>query len=326
VHSSISSSDPSCVDAVPFHERGERTGLDRFTIVLLATILGVLGVTEAVTVIAFDRTSKVQQREVAQRRALLSVSDSATQDTPHVAVLGNSLMLDGTDVPLLASKIEPRFVPVPYFVLGTEYFDWYFGLKRLFAEGVRPRYVVLGLSPNQFASFYTRGNYSARYLFQRTDLLEVARKTHMDPTTASEFVLSHFSKFFSTRDVTRGFIMTRLLPSVAAFLHNSRPGNNRQPSMDQALLRQLGPERIVALDHLCRVNGSQFMLVIPPTYERGAETIAEIGKTLGVRVLVPVNEELGPSYYQIDGFHLSQKGAEIFTRRLAEALLNEASE
>src|SRR5207247_4039853 len=143
--------------------------------------------------------------EMAQRETLLEVRDTTTSESPHVAVLGNSLLLDGVNVPLLKASTEAKIVPVPYFVLATLYYDWYYGLKRLFAEGMRPRYVLIGLSPNQFASFYTRGNYSARYLFQRSDLLEVARKTQMDRTTASGFVVAHFSEFYSTRDVTSGF-------------------------------------------------------------------------------------------------------------------------
>ena len=84
---------------------------------------------------------------------------------------------------------------------------------------------------------------------------------------------------------------------------------------------------MVALEHLCRANGSRFMLVIPPSYEKGVETIAEIGKEQGIPVLVPVrNEAFDFSYYQSDGFHLNENGAQIFTLRLAEKLLNELSE
>jgi hypothetical protein len=261
--------------------------------------------------------------EKSQRQALLMVTDSLQDGARHVAVLGNSLLLDGVDVPLLAKQIEPTLVPVPYFVLATTYYDWFFGLKRLFAEGMRPRYVLLGLSPNQLASPRTLGDYAARYLFQGGDLLEIARKTRMDGTTASGFFLSHFSQYYSTRRVTRGFVLSRTLPGVEQLLSDllSAP---REPQTPDPELSLLAAERLGALDQLCRVNGSRFMLVIPPTYQNGAETIARIGSALHVMVLVPVAAEaLDATYYKNDGFHLNDKGARHFTTRLATTLLDE---
>ena len=219
---------------------GQAIRLDRFTITLLALVVVSLLTVELLTRVAFDRTSKVQVREVAQRKSLMTVKDSGVGD-PRVAVLGNSLMLSGVDVPLLTQKLEPNYTPVPYFVLGTEYYDWYYGLKRLFAEGVRPRYVLLGLSPNQLVSTYTRGDYSARYLFLAGDLPTVARQTHMDLTTASGFMLSHFSEAYSTREITRGFLMSRFLPQVGELLHN-RLGATHAPDIDDATLRRANEE------------------------------------------------------------------------------------
>jgi hypothetical protein len=229
-------------------------------------------------------------------------------------------MLDGVDVPLLDANLKREAVPAPYFVLATEYYDWFFGLKRLFAEGVRPRYVVLGLSPSQLASSRTRGDYSARYLFQKSDLLEVAQKTHMDATTASGFMLSHFSEYYSTRGVIRRFVLSRVLPRVAELLH-SRLGSFREPDIEDATLRQLSVERLAALDQLCRANGSRFILVVPPTYQKGADTIAQAGKERGVTVLVPAPyATLDASDFETDGFHLNEKGSKVFTTQLAAEL------
>src|SRR5208337_619075 len=108
-------------------------------------------------------------REISERRALLSVRDDGESQDPHVVLIGNSLMLEGIDGPLLRAQLNPRYVPVPYFVLGTNYYDWFFGLRRLFAEGMRPEYIVIGLSPNQLASSDVRGDISARYLIQQSD-------------------------------------------------------------------------------------------------------------------------------------------------------------
>jgi hypothetical protein len=294
--------------------------MDRFTVRLLCTVFTLLALVEAVSVVGFDRTSQVQRRELSERRALLGVRDPEVSDDPHVAVLGNSLMLEGVDVSQLRAKIGPMYIPVPYFVLATNYYDWFFGLKRLFAEGMRPRYVLLGLSPNQLAAPGTRGDYSARYLFQQSDLIEVVRETHMDATTASGFLLAHYSEYYSTREATRGFVMIRVLPSVGELFHNLS-GAFRDPEINAAVLEALAADRLTALDRLCRANGSHFILVVPPSYQKGADVIGRVGHERGVTVLLPVAEnEFDASYYQSDGVHLNGKGSQMFTTRLAASL------
>lgn len=308
--SSISSSDHS-----PGHAR-----IDRFTVALLCTVFAVLALTEAASVVGFDRTSRVQRRELSQRRTLMVVRDSEADDDPHIAVVGNSLMLEGVEVSLLRAKMEPTYAPVPYFVLGTYYYDWFFGLKRLFAEGMRPRYVLLGLSPNQLAAPGIKGDYSARYLFQQSDLIKVVRETHMDATTASEFLLAHYSEYYSTRETTRGFFMSQALPGVGELLH-SRLGNFRDPDIKESALGPLAGDRLAALDQLCRANGSNFIFVVPPSYQKGAEIIGWVGRQRGITVLLPVAEdEFDGTYYQSDGFHLNRKGSQVFTTRLAADL------
>jgi hypothetical protein len=310
MHSSISNSEIG-------HSNAKLT---RFTIALLSTALALLIVVEAINVLGFDRISKVERRESAQRKALLSVKDEQAHPPYHMAVLGNSLMLEGLDVEVLADQLKGDAEPVPYLVLATDYYDWYFALKRLFAEGMRPRYILLGLSPNQLMSNRTRGEYAAQYLFQTGDLFEVAQKTHMDATTASSFMLSHVSKYYGTRQITRGYILKELLPGVAELLHATL-GVFRDPTVPSDAILTVGADRLKALNALCNANGAQFMLVVPPTYQLGAETIAQAGKDSGVQVFVPVKTgTFDSSYFQADGFHLNQRGAAIFSKQLAAEL------
>jgi lysophospholipase L1-like esterase len=299
---------------------------DRFTVVLLGTIVVILASLEFMSRERFDSVSKVQRREVSERKALLAVRDTGAIQDPHVAVVGNSLMLEGTDLPLLKARLNPRYVPVPYFVLGTNYYDWFFGLTRLFAEGMRPEYVVVGLSPNQLASSDVRGDISARYLIQQSDLLSIVRQTHMDATRASEFILAHYSEYYSTREITRGYIMSRVLPSVGELLH-SRYASTRDPKIDESALKALAVSRLAALNQLCQANGARLLFVVPPSYQKGAKTIAIAGKEERVTVLVPVDDDqLDGGDYQKDGIHLNDKGAEIFTTKLAESLNRELPE
>lgn len=297
-----------------------RTRIDRFTIVLLSTMIALLALTETATVVAFDSTSRVQRREVSQRRTLLSVRDSGAGAEPHLAVLGNSLMLEGVDVSLLRAQMAPMYEPVEYCVLGTYYYDWLFGLKRLFAEGMRPSYVLLGLSPNQLAAPGIKGDYSARYLFQQPDLMEVVRRTHMNATRASGFFLAHYSQYYSTRELSRGYVMSKFLPGVGELLHK-RVGRPRDPENVESVLRLLAGDRLAALDELCHASGSRLIFVVPPSWDKGAEIIRQIGRRRGITVLLPVAEgEFDLSYYQSDGIHLNLKGSEVFTGRLATDL------
>ena len=313
--SSISSSEPSTSERASGGKQ-----IDRFTVILLCTTVAFLLMIEAISRVSFDSTSKVQRREAGERHSLLAVNDAGSSNDPHVALLGNSLMLEGIDLSILDARLEPNYLPISYFVLGTNYYDWYFGLKRLFAEGMRPRYVVLGLSPYQLATSDLRGEMSARYLIQQSDLLETVRKTHMDATQASGLVLAHYSEFYSTRDTTRGFIMSRLLPKVGELLHE-RFSVYRDPEIPKSVLEPLAAKRLSETAELCRGYGATFVLVVPPTYQKGAETIVEAGKERGVSVLVPVKDnEFDSTFYQPDGFHLNKKGSEIFTQRLSEEL------
>jgi hypothetical protein len=297
--------------------------MNRFTILLLGTALVLLSATEGLSRLGFDRISKVQRRQLSQRRTLLSTRDTPSTTTPHIAVLGNSLMLDGVSVPLLEEKLQTVAAPVPYFVLATEYYDWLFGLKRLYAEGARPRFVLLGLSPNQLASPRSHGDFSAQYLFEGSDLMEIARETHMDATTATGFFLSKVSKFYGTREITRSFILNAVLPGVSQ-LFQAKLVNVHPPEVPATTLRALTAERLSAVNELCRANGSQFVLVIPPTDQKGSDTISVVGKELGIPVLVPVADGvLDQSFYQADGFHLNEMGAQFFTLQLATELKHE---
>ncbi len=89
----------------------------------------------------------------------------------------------------------------------------------------------------------------------------------------------------------------------------------------KSALEPLAASRLAALDELCRSNGAHLLFVVPPTYQEGAGTIAVAGQGRGVVVLVPVEyDQFDASEYQEDGFHMNEKGAEIFTLRLAESL------
>lgn len=114
--------------------------------------------------------------------------------------------------------------------------------------------------------------------------------------------------------------MSRVLPGVGELLHG-RLGIFHDPEIKEAVLEPLAVDRLTALEQLCRANGSQFLLAVPPSYQKGAHVIEEAGRERGIPVLVPVADgEFDASYYQSDGIHLNTKGSQEFTARLAASL------
>lgn len=114
--------------------------------------------------------------------------------------------------------------------------------------------------------------------------------------------------------------MSSVFPSVGQLLHNEF-ATFRDPEVEKPVLERVASERLGQLNRLCQEYGSHFIFVIPPTYQKGEQTIALSGWKEGTRVLVPVRQgEFDSSYYQSDGFHLNDKGALIFTARLTDEL------
>ena len=84
------------------------------------------------------RMSKGQQREVEDRRAAVLLQPRMPDGSTSILVVGNSLLLHGIDRARLQREMGSRYHVVLYPIEGTTYLDWYFGLRRLFADGARP--------------------------------------------------------------------------------------------------------------------------------------------------------------------------------------------
>ena len=117
--------------------------------------------------------------------------------------------------------------------------------------------------------------------------------------------------------------MSRVLPSVGELLHG-RYASVRDPDISTPVLKHVAAIRLAELDNLCLSNGAHLLFVVPPTYQKGAETILEVGKERGITAFVPVNDgEFDLTDFQSDGIHMNEKGSHIFTERLTEWLNRE---
>jgi hypothetical protein len=55
-----------------------------------------------------------------------------------VLMVGNSLLLEGVDVHRLQKLTSAQMRIYPIFLEATGYYDWFYGLQRLFRDGARP--------------------------------------------------------------------------------------------------------------------------------------------------------------------------------------------
>lgn len=72
----------------------------------------------------------------------------------------------------------------------THYLDWYFGLRRLLEEGLRPSLIVLSLATDQLASSFTLGEEFAHRQMSTQDFPLAIQETKLDRTTASTYLFA----------------------------------------------------------------------------------------------------------------------------------------
>lgn len=177
---------------------------------------------EAATRVGFRRISRIESRIASQYTAASTLRRTPGKKT--ILFLGNSLPLEGINVPYLQRALGKGTICVPFFIEQTQYLDWYFGMRRLFQEGSRPDTVVLSMNISHLVSPAIRGDYSAYYLFRAADIPEIGRETQSGMTATSGLLLSHFSLFYAGRTPLRNFLLTKVDHPTAIFSTSSARG------------------------------------------------------------------------------------------------------
>jgi hypothetical protein len=233
-------------------------------------------------------------------------------------MVGNSLLLKGVDVDRLQELTSGTLRIFPIFLEGTCYYDWLYGLRRLFRQGARPQVVIVGLEVNT-ALENGVWDESPMTIFDARDVLGVASDLGLDHTATSDLLLSHWSTFWATRSFVRRRILLHIVPHFEDLFPFIR-----------AKTVPLGPEfettvasRMGSLRELCETYGAKLILLVPPTpsSESAVHQMAMASQKVGVKALVPIDPMvLSASFYQADAIHLNSKGAARFTSALANAL------
>jgi len=269
---------------------------------------------------AFPRVSRVRGRIEAERNAARKLARAG--DRPAVLFVGNSLFERGIDVPQLRQDL-PNYNVARFVVSDTSYFDWYYGLQRLFSEGSRPQIVVVGLSTRNLVLQRIEGDLSANLLIRTADVNRVGDRLRKDNTAVSNLYFSNLSAFYGDRTQFRKWLLTTIMPDVESLGSSFRP--KPVPDLAPPQLLEVAQQRLQAMQKVCADNGATLVLVIPPTLNREEDAIAavqEAGKRAGVPVLSPIHPgELGPEYFR-DGVHLTDAGAVRFTSSLSSDLLH----
>jgi hypothetical protein len=318
MHSSISNSE-SIPHSAPGRRRGKRI---RFaTIALIASVVAVTVFSEIASRYAFPRISHIEARIRGDERQVAAISSSAAAPSaPVVLLVGNSLLLRGLDYPRIQTEMTPDVQVVRFVIENTEYLDWYYGLRHLFASGVRPSTVVVCLSIGQAVSSRTLGDYSARHLFGVSELLPVAHDAGMDATRTSGLVLAHWSSFYSSRATIRNFILNRTAPGYAAAMHSIADNIKETLPPDEELVAK-ARAHTQALQQLCRQYGVELIILVPPSLGRYNDLLVSAAELEHVKVDDPLPfGSLGPEFFRPDGSHLNEKGAMVFTEALARSL------
>ncbi|HEY7212350.1 MAG TPA: hypothetical protein VH477_18895 [Bryobacteraceae bacterium] len=290
--------------------------------VLLLLLAAIFAAVEVFARFVVDRASNVEvmvQREhqeaVAIRRA--GEGDASRQ----LLVVGNSLVGMDLDFPRLARSLGPDWQAHRYWLYNTSYDDWYFGLKRLFADGSRPDAVAVTLAPLSVYHTGIRGDYSSFYLFRPADMRAIAAEADLDKTQVSGLLLARYSRFYGLRSEIRKVLLQRILPDLPRMNELFHRGTGKALSGNE--VGAVVAPRLAKLRQLIESNGAQMVLIFPPMPKAELEYRDEMvaaAQSAGVPLLMPVSGADVPAATFIDNIHLSPAGAELYTATLAPVL------
>jgi hypothetical protein len=250
----------------------------------------------------------------------IKVRPSRPGEPASVLLVGNSLLLYGVDVDRLHELTSGRMRIYPIFLEATGYYDWLYGLRRLFRRGARPQVVVVGLPVDLFLGTGVRQDYSPLMLFDARDVLGVASDLRLDNTATSNLLLEHSSTFWDRRSALRAEVLRQIVPHFEDLfsLVKTTPTIPQGPEFEAVAI-----SRLRTLRELCEANGAKLIILVPPTpsSESAVRQMAMASQKVGVQTFVPIDPgALSSKFYQPDALHLNSEGAALFTSALATDL------
>jgi hypothetical protein len=274
---------------------------------------------EVFTIYLKKHYSRTYARVSRQYVEAVKVRPAARGEPTSVLMVGNSLLLKGVDVDRFQELTSGTLRVYPIFLEGTGYYDWLYGLRRLFRQGARPQVVVVGLEVN---TSLQNGVWeeSPMMIFDAGDVLGVASDLGLDHTATSDLLLSHVSAFWNMRGFLRRGILVHMIPHYEELF----PFIRSELTIPQGVeFESIAMSRLRTLRELCEAHGAKLILLIPPTpsSESAVHRMAMASEKVGVQALVPIDPRaLSARFYQPDAIHLNSEGAVRFTSALASDL------
>ena len=299
----------------------ESRSASRAIIVLLAALSGYFCALEVVTRMAFPRINHIWRTIQADHLRAVSLRPDAPDKSVTMLIVGNSYLEVGVNRDSLQREIAPNYSLAYLPMSGTSYLDWYFGLRRLFAEGSRPAIVGVCLSTRDLLSDTTYGGSFANSLMLKSDTLHVKQQSHLDNTAASEYFFANFSSWMGHRGEIHNWLLRKTAPGMNDLALYFKPKNHPPPPTEEIVAKAL--PRLRLLNELCRANGARFFLLIPPTRDvnDASNELQAAAAKEGLLVVLPFQHAELPENVFIDGAHLNPRGATLFTERLGPTLI-----
>ncbi len=199
-------------------------------------------------------------QEYAKARAI-GQDGSHRAGTCWSSAIRCSMKASSSSVSAVRSKSE--YDARRYMVEQTVYYDWLYGLRRLYREGARPDIVVVMLGTGHWLSPTIRGDYSAQYLWSAADLPLVARDLGMHPTQATDLMFAGVSKFWGARAEMRNFVLGHLMPDLAD-LHERLERRRSASDGGCRHRRRCSRRGSRACAQVTDEHGSELVLLVPP--------------------------------------------------------------
>src|SRR5262249_5049898 len=144
----------------------------------------------------------------------------------------------------------------------TEYLEQYYVLRSLLRDGSRPHDVILCTSIDHLLENGTRGEFMSRYM-GASDVASLARRQHLDATTASGLMFAPWSEWYAFRAETRKAVMGAVLPNVRdlATILGRQHAKLHTPDEVQAKAEP----RLQELKALCDLYGVRLTILVLPS-------------------------------------------------------------
>jgi hypothetical protein len=275
---------------------------------------------EILTSYSLKRHSETYARVAQQYTEALKARPSSPGEPASVLMVGNSLLLYGVDVDRLQTLTSGRIRIYPIFLEATGYYDWLYGLQRLFRDGARPQLVVMGVGMNSFFADSVRRDYAPMMFFDARDAFAVASDLKMDRTATADLLLSHSSAFWDLRGVIRIQVLRHTIPHCRELFSLLTSQSVIPPPRE---FDASANARLTRLRELCESYGAKLIILVPPapSSEDSVRRLTIASRKAGVDTLVPIDPaSLSARYYLPDEIHLNPDGAQLFTTALATYL------